>query len=157
MDQQALDKLLRLARERQEPGTPSQLARRMVCHLAEIEDPETPVGVIELHVACVAVDAIDLAGEQPSDRGWEACWEAVLCHVSHLATAALRGRDLVAPAKNLAAIALVWLDKLPGVRRCRVCGCTDDCACAVDCADGVYCHWLDEDLCSECVGAADGD
>lgn len=155
MDQQALDKLLRLARERQEPGTPSQIARRMVCHLAEIEDPETPVGVVELHVACIAVEAIDMACEQPSDRGWEACWEWVLWNVSRLATAALSRCDVVAPAKNVAAIALVWLDKLPGVQRCRVCGCTEDCPCPVDCADVVYCHWVEDDLCSECVGAAD--
>jgi len=36
------------------------------------------------------------------------------------------------------------------VRRCRVCGCTDD-----DCrqcleAQGFPCHWVGEDLCSRC-------
>lgn len=32
------------------------------------------------------------------------------------------------------------------VRTCRVCGCTDDHACPGGC------WWIDEDLCSECVG-----
>jgi hypothetical protein len=30
---------------------------------------------------------------------------------------------------------------------CRVCGCTDTDPCA-----GVRCHWVEPDLCSECVG-----
>lgn len=30
------------------------------------------------------------------------------------------------------------------VRRCRVCGCTDDIACATGC------WWVDDDLCSSC-------
>lgn len=39
----------------------------------------------------------------------------------------------------------------PGVRRCRVCGCTDD-----DCRQciektGEPCHWVEEDLCSACA------
>lgn len=31
-------------------------------------------------------------------------------------------------------------------RRCRVCGCTDDCACPGGC------YWVEPDLCSACVG-----
>lgn len=39
-----------------------------------------------------------------------------------------------------------------GVRKCRVCGCTDD-----DCSDcvartGSACWWVDQDLCSACAG-----
>lgn len=34
-------------------------------------------------------------------------------------------------------------------RKCRVCGCTDLNACVTD---GVPCHWVEEDLCSACVG-----
>ncbi|MDR1278598.1 MAG: hypothetical protein LBK02_07595 [Treponema sp.] len=38
------------------------------------------------------------------------------------------------------------------IRRCRVCGCTDD-----DCHQciektGHPCHWVEEDLCSACAG-----
>jgi hypothetical protein len=38
------------------------------------------------------------------------------------------------------------------IRRCRVCGCTDD-----DCRQciektGHPCHWVEEDLCSACEG-----
>ena len=38
------------------------------------------------------------------------------------------------------------------IRRCRVCGCTDD-----DCSDciartGTPCHWVEDDLCSACEG-----
>ena len=38
------------------------------------------------------------------------------------------------------------LDDEEDVRRCRVCGCTDDHACPGGC------YWVEEDLCSECVG-----
>jgi hypothetical protein len=43
------------------------------------------------------------------------------------------------------------------VRRCRVCGCTDD-----DCHQciektGEPCHWVGEDLCSACADETDGD
>jgi hypothetical protein len=39
---------------------------------------------------------------------------------------------------------------VPGVRTCRVCGCTDD-----DCSGciqrtGMACHWIEADLCSAC-------
>ena len=36
-------------------------------------------------------------------------------------------------------------------RKCRVCGCTQNAPCIVD---GTPCHWVAEDLCSSCVGAA---
>ena len=40
---------------------------------------------------------------------------------------------------------------------CRVCGCTDVHACIGD--DGLPCHWVEEDLCSNCAGETmdDGD
>lgn len=38
----------------------------------------------------------------------------------------------------------------PVVRRCRVCGCTDDnCSQCVE-AIGSFCHWVEVDLCSRC-------
>lgn len=42
-----------------------------------------------------------------------------------------------------------------GIRRCRVCGCTDD-----DCSQciektGEACHWVEDDLCSACAAAGD--
>lgn len=37
------------------------------------------------------------------------------------------------------------------VRTCRICGCTDDHACPGGC------YWVEEDLCSECVGKIKGD
>lgn len=33
-------------------------------------------------------------------------------------------------------------------RVCRVCGCTDDAACVGE--DGIPCHWVEWDLCSQC-------
>jgi len=36
-------------------------------------------------------------------------------------------------------------------RVCRDCACTDNEACI---ADGMSCHWVDEDLCSECARRA---
>ena len=40
-----------------------------------------------------------------------------------------------------------------GVRRCRICGCTeDDCSQCVE-KIGEPCHWVKEDLCSACTGA----
>lgn len=40
----------------------------------------------------------------------------------------------------------VWKDSVFDVRTCRVCGCTDDRACPGGC------YWVEEDLCSACVG-----
>lgn len=38
------------------------------------------------------------------------------------------------------------------VRRCRVCGCTDDdCSQCIE-ATGEPCHWVEDDLCSRCAG-----
>jgi hypothetical protein len=37
-----------------------------------------------------------------------------------------------------------------GVRRCRVCGCTDDHAC-IDTVTCEPCHWVEPDLCSVCA------
>jgi ParB family chromosome partitioning protein len=40
----------------------------------------------------------------------------------------------------------------PGVRRCRVCGCSDDdCRGCIE-RTGKPCHWVAQDLCSACVG-----
>ena len=66
------------------------------------------------------------------------------------------------PTKEEAARRTVWLnggypdlepspEPLANVRRCRVCGCTDD-----DCRQciektGEPCHWVEEDLCSACA------
>ena len=36
------------------------------------------------------------------------------------------------------------------MRRCRVCGCTDDDGC-IDELTGVPCHWVAPDLCSSCA------
>ena len=42
--------------------------------------------------------------------------------------------------------------KIKDVRRCRVCGCTDeDCRGCIE-KTGEPCHWVEEDLCSACVG-----
>jgi hypothetical protein len=38
-------------------------------------------------------------------------------------------------------------------RFCVLCGCTPTRAC-IDIATGEPCHWVDKDLCSDCVGAA---
>lgn len=45
------------------------------------------------------------------------------------------------------------LNREDGVRRCRICGCTEDEPCELD--DGP-CSWVEEDLCSnpECLAAA---
>jgi len=36
------------------------------------------------------------------------------------------------------------------IRKCRVCGCTDDNACINE--YGEPCHWVETDLCSNCSG-----
>jgi hypothetical protein len=42
--------------------------------------------------------------------------------------------------------------KKAGVRKCRVCGCTDDdCRGCIE-KTGEPCRWVEEDLCSACVG-----
>ncbi len=73
---------------------------------------------------------------------------------------------------------LAWLDQFDrerprdvdppacvAVRRCRVCGCTDDDCRQCVAATGSPCHWVAEDLCSRCelrewlkpaLGAAEG-
>ena len=41
--------------------------------------------------------------------------------------------------------------KLPDIRKCRICGCTDDnCRQCIE-RTGEPCHWVDEDLCSACA------
>jgi hypothetical protein len=35
------------------------------------------------------------------------------------------------------------------IRKCRICGCTNAIACIVE---GVPCHWIEDDLCSNCEG-----
>lgn len=47
--------------------------------------------------------------------------------------------------------ALAEIKDPPGVRRCRVCGCTDDYACPGGC------YWVEEDLCSKCMDKAKAD
>lgn len=55
-----------------------------------------------------------------------------------------RGRRRgIVPAKD---IAERLCDELMGVRRCRICGCTD----AHGCPEG--CEWVEWDLCSSCQG-----
>jgi len=55
---------------------------------------------------------------------------------------------------------VVFLDEtgfhepLPAQRKCRVCGCTDTQACMT--GEGP-CYWLEEDLCSACLDAEDGE
>jgi len=44
-------------------------------------------------------------------------------------------------------------DQAAGVRRCRVCGCTDDHAC-IDTVTCEPCHWVEPDLCSVCADKA---
>ena len=39
----------------------------------------------------------------------------------------------------------------PRVRRCRVCGCTDDDCRQCIAKTGAPCHWVEKDLCSACV------
>jgi hypothetical protein len=34
-----------------------------------------------------------------------------------------------------------------GIRTCRVCGCTDNCGCEEGC------YWVENDLCSSCIGS----
>jgi hypothetical protein len=46
---------------------------------------------------------------------------------------------------------LTWLESLPAIRTCRLCGCTEDRAC-VDDEHGGVCYWIYDDLCSACVG-----
>jgi len=53
---------------------------------------------------------------------------------------------LVAVHGHEGATEVRWLDEAP-VRRCRVCGCTDDRACLGGCA------WVSADLCSTCAKA----
>ena len=47
---------------------------------------------------------------------------------------------------ELTAIPLPDLNIL-GIRTCSVCGCTDNCGCEEGC------YWVEENLCSACVGA----
>jgi hypothetical protein len=42
-----------------------------------------------------------------------------------------------------------------GIRRCRVCGCTDDHAC-IDTVTCEPCHWVEPDLCSVCADKGGG-
>ncbi len=43
-----------------------------------------------------------------------------------------------------------WLPAGPPPRRCRVCGCTDHSPCFGGHFDAVACHWIADDLCSQC-------
>jgi hypothetical protein len=160
MDKAAFDKLIRLAGERVEPGTPAELARRMVCHLAEIEDPETPVGIVELHVAQIKVYAGMMGSGRPSSFAGdgEGNWVILLARVAEIARLFDKDDDWYrCVARSLECNCSAWLWRLPGVRRCRVCGCTEDCGCIQGHVgvDLVVCHWVDEDLCSECVAEAE--
>lgn len=61
-------------------------------------------------------------------------------------------RDVIRAAEayrlSLLHIPYVDIDAVPAdaVRRCRVCGCTDDNACQPD-----PCHWVEPNLCSACA------
>lgn len=54
----------------------------------------------------------------------------------------------------------IWKNALADygeVATCRVCGCTDDdCSGCVE-ETGEPCYWVEEDLCSACVGLIDPD
>jgi len=67
-------------------------------------------------------------------------------------------RRSAAAAEAAAAVEAVTADPRPPAARglppaaertCRVCGCTDHRACVTD---GEPCFWVDDDLCSACVG-----
>ena len=60
----------------------------------------------------------------------------------------------VRPAKEPVKPLNKTLYALP-IRRCRVCGCTDeDCSKCIE-RKGVPCVWVDEDLCSACASDID--
>jgi hypothetical protein len=47
-----------------------------------------------------------------------------------------------------------WTPGADEERRCRVCGCTDeDCSGCIE-RTGEPCYWVEEDLCSACVGSS---
>jgi hypothetical protein len=51
--------------------------------------------------------------------------------------------------------AITWADELAkrqqeAVRRCRVCGCTDNDCSGCIARTGEPCHWVEQDLCSAC-------
>jgi len=74
-------------------------------------------------------------------------WAAIFVHLNRIS-----GERRPNPFTGLVQAARV--KGAPGVRRCRICGCTDD-----DCHQciektGQPCHWVEADLCSACVGQA---
>lgn len=49
----------------------------------------------------------------------------------------------------------VSMESHTSIRKCRVCGCTDnDCSGCIE-RTGYRCSWVEEDLCSACVEAKD--
>lgn len=51
----------------------------------------------------------------------------------------------------------VWWQLDQAIRRCRVCGCTDDDCSQCIAAQGYPCHWIEDDLCSRCASEMDKD
>lgn len=45
----------------------------------------------------------------------------------------------------------MWWQLDQAIRRCRVCGCTDDDCSQCVASQGHPCHWVEEDLCSRCA------
>jgi hypothetical protein len=59
-------------------------------------------------------------------------------------------RDAKLAAYNWARVLNIKLHS-PSIRRCRVCGCTDDnCRQCIE-KTGQPCYWVEKDLCSACV------
>lgn len=87
----------------------------------------------------------DLAAEK-TDRFWpdstkpEEIWAFILRKIIGAPTTLHRDASVLChmPALEKA---------LAAQRRCRVCGCTDNNACFP-----ASCYWVEDDLCSECVG-----
>jgi len=46
---------------------------------------------------------------------------------------------------------------MENIRKCRICGCTDDdCSGCIE-KTGEPCHWVEEDFCSACSGEENND
>ena len=77
--------------------------------------------------------AMDDAASTPAARRWERAEQIAW---QHFATIPI-DPDLYPGGPDLATL---------GIQACRVCGCTNEAACE----DG--CSWVEDDLCSACVG-----
>ena len=60
------------------------------------------------------------------------------------------GDDLLPPAERTKAKQELYAALWPDLRRCRICGCTEDnCGNCVE-RTGQPCYWIEPDLCSAC-------